>query len=85
MRTNDILWVGGRRVRELFDGRNSEIFADLLREDVDDFCMAWNRGTFIQGWIMPPGVPSPFSKVHTPVIVQVAQQFLPFHMAIGSS
>lgn len=85
MSANDFLWVGGRRVRELFDRRNSKIFADLLREDVDDFYMAWNSGPCIQGWIMPPGVPSPFSKLHTPMIVQVPQQLLSFHMAIGSS
>jgi hypothetical protein len=69
----------------LLDRLNSEIFADFLCENVVDFCMAGNSGPLIQGWIMPPGVPSPFPQLHAPMIVQVPQQLLSFHIAIGSS
>lgn len=72
-------------MRELFGWLNSEVFADFLRENVGDLCMAGNGGPLIHGRIMPPRVPSPFSQLRAPVIVSVPQQLLSLHMAIGSS
>ncbi len=80
-----ILRDGSEEHGSLGEGWNPEIFADFLREDVDDLSMARNGGPLIENGIMPPGVPRSFSQLHASMMVQVAEQLLSLHIAMGSS
>ncbi len=57
----------------LLDGRNTQILADLVDQDVTDFSVARDCGPAILFRVVPPGMVSALSKKFAAVTTQVAQ------------
>jgi hypothetical protein len=61
--------MGNSKNKRLLYWGNAKIFADFLRQNVDNFCMTRGGGSLIESWIMPPRVSGTFSQLHAAVLV----------------
>ena len=69
----------------LLDGRDTQILADFIGQDITDFDVTRDGGSAVLSRVVPPGMVATFSKKLAAVSAQVTQQLASLHRAMRSS
>ena len=77
--------VGCSCLLELLRNRDAEIATDFSSEVVADLGVPRHGASLAQRWVVPPRMPSTFTKERTSMRRQVSQQIAALHTAISSS